>query len=303
MDEAEAAKLLETGSSHERLTAARYFQSVILPHRREFLGHRLTQESDVWTRRALIRAIESIDAGTGSASAEEVDVGEPEDDEVFLQALGRATYEIIHELRPILGILRVTAAREVRKYEDSRTRVQLDRLAAALRALDELNKASALVSLEPIDLSAVMRGLLAEFEDQPVEQAAPPSVPVVGNAALIEMAVRNGIRNALEAQAAGGIAEPVVVSWNRSDREAWVTVLDRGPGLPDRRAHIFRRGSSTKAGHLGFGLALARRSAMSLRGTVTVRNRQGGGAAFELRWPTVPSGDEFAEEPTAEAAE
>jgi signal transduction histidine kinase len=154
-----------------------------------------------------------------------------------------------------------------------------------------MNQASALVSLEPMDLSLVMIGLLTEFEDQPVEAAGPLSAEVMGNPGLVEIAVRNGIRNALESQAAAGVGESVVVTWNRTDREAWVTVLDRGSGFPKRTSQVFQFGSSTKEGHVGAGLALARRCANSLHGNISVRNRDGGGAAFELRWRTVFPGD------------
>jgi signal transduction histidine kinase len=293
MNASEAAALLQSESSHDRRLGARFFESNSSPEHRSLLTERLAVETDTWTRRALVRGLEAVDQSSRSQTdTDEEEAFDGEGDATFLQALGRATNEVVHELRPILGILRVAAAREIKNYEGSRTRVQVDRVSAALRAFDEINKASELVSRELIDLSQVVGAVLEEFAGLNVEPAGPPALSVNGNAGLIEMALRNGVRNAVEATSQTGSLEPVVVSWNRSDGEAWISVLDRGSGLPDRRTHIFRIGSSTKKGHLGFGLALARRCAKSLHGVLTVRSRDGGGTAFELRWPAYEIGDE-----------
>jgi len=67
-----------------------------------------------------------------------------------------------------------------------------------------------------------------------------------------------------------------------------VTVLDRGPGIP--AAHLDRiferfftyRPASGRQEHLGLGLAIARRIVEAHGGTITARNREGGGAAFTV---------------------
>ncbi len=72
-----------------------------------------------------------------------------------------------------------------------------------------------------------------------------------------------------------------------------VTVSDRGPGIPD--AHLRRvferfftyRPVSGRGDHVGLGLAIARRIIEGYGGRIVARNRDGGGASFEVRLPAV----------------
>lgn len=76
----------------------------------------------------------------------------------------------------------------------------------------------------------------------------------------------------------------VEADWNAAQLR--VSVLDRGPGLPDDR--LARAGLdfvSTKGETRGFGLALARVGIERLGGTLTVVRREGGGLRATLQWP------------------
>ena len=92
---------------------------------------------------------------------------------------------------------------------------------------------------------------------------------------LIDNAVKHGKREVrLEAEAIEG--------------RVVLRVLDRGPGIPDEeRERIFlpfTRGGSGTAGS-GLGLALVRHYVTAHDGTIDVRDRDGGGAAFALSLP------------------
>lgn len=109
-----------------------------------------------------------------------------------------------------------------------------------------------------------------------------------GDDSLVEVAVRNGLRNSIEATeaAAGGSGklENVVINWGETEKDYWIAILDHGNGLPPGSERIFDIGSSTKEGHFGMGLALAKRAAWSLRGDITLTPRKDGGVKFEFRW-------------------
>jgi signal transduction histidine kinase len=64
-------------------------------------------------------------------------------------------------------------------------------------------------------------------------------------------------------------------------------VEDRGPGLPAAIDVLGQPFFTTKkdSGHMGMGLAISRRIAALLGGTLSAGDRQGGGAVFELRLP------------------
>jgi signal transduction histidine kinase len=89
-----------------------------------------------------------------------------------------------------------------------------------------------------------------------VEEGLPP---VRGNAVLLEWALENLIKNALDALAgAGGTIH--VGAHRESERRVTIQVSDDGPGVaPTVRSTLFEPGVTTKKGGWGVGLSLSRR--------------------------------------------
>ncbi len=83
--------------------------------------------------------------------------------------------------------------------------------------------------------------------------------PVRGNTVLLEWALENLVKNALDALAGSG--GTIEVRANReSPRRVAIAIQDDGPGVsPAVRASIFDPGVTTKKGGWGVGLSLARR--------------------------------------------
>jgi nitrogen fixation/metabolism regulation signal transduction histidine kinase len=101
---------------------------------------------------------------------------------------------------------------------------------------------------------------------------------------LMSQVLINLIRNA--AQAARGHAEAPHVwlhfSRTRSGR-AQIEVSDNGPGVPERmRQDIFLPFFTTKQEGTGVGLSLARQVVLAHRGSISVGDRDGGGALFRI---------------------
>jgi len=67
-------------------------------------------------------------------------------------------------------------------------------------------------------------------------------------------------------------------------------VMDRGPGFPPAEIALifnkFYRVEGSKAGGTGLGLSIAKGFTEAHRGTITVENRQNGGATFTIKIPT-----------------
>jgi signal transduction histidine kinase len=91
-------------------------------------------------------------------------------------------------------------------------------------------------------------------------------------------------RNA--AQAARGKAEAphVWLSFARTrSGRAEIEVADNGPGVPEAlRQDIFLPFFTTKPEGTGVGLSLARQVVLAHRGTISVGDREGGGALFRI---------------------
>lgn len=109
---------------------------------------------------------------------------------------------------------------------------------------------------------------------------ARPGPRIVADQTLSQ-ALLNVLNNA--ADASPGQVE-VDGGWNAA--ELWLDILDRGPGIaPEAQEHAGEPFFSTKESGMGLGLFLARGTFDRLGGSVTLENRDGGGAVCRLRLP------------------
>jgi len=95
----------------------------------------------------------------------------------------------------------------------------------------------------------------------------------------------------------------VAVDWGSGGGEAWVAVLDEGPGLAaGEETKLFDRFARGSAGSgrsgTGLGLAIVQTLARRWRGEASLSNRLEGGTRAEVRFPAVAT---VAEEPWVEA--
>lgn len=141
----------------------------------------------------------------------------------------------------------------------------LDRLEKVARRFEWIGRP---IRTEPVDVRAVLRTLeryvrvrmpqLAKGVELEVD--VDDTLPeVLGNAVLLEWALENLVKNALDALAgAGGTIR--VTAERVSPRRVAIRVADNGPGVaPGVRATLFEPGVTTKKGGWGVGLSLSRR--------------------------------------------
>jgi signal transduction histidine kinase len=69
-------------------------------------------------------------------------------------------------------------------------------------------------------------------------------------------------------------------------RTVVVTVQDTGPGIPPRiRDRLFRMGTTTKPGGMGYGLWWSRTFLRRLGGDIAVESEEGRGCVFTVTLP------------------
>jgi signal transduction histidine kinase len=221
-----------------------------------------------------------------------VDVASVEDelDAIYAAAMRDIADQLVHELAPLVGAARLHAAEELSDAVDSKTRRDLDRIAAVLHAMDELARASSASVEQELNVADCVSEAVAAVDhpDADIELASDDPFPAIGDPALILIVLRNGLANAVEAISALAPDQrrPIVISWGRTASEYRVSILDRGPGLPAEVETLLDLGVTTKGpDHPGLGLALARRAALSLGGHLVIKNADPTGVLFELRWP------------------
>ncbi len=120
------------------------------------------------------------------------------------------------------------------------------------------------------------------------EQLSEPVVP--GDADMLTTLIENLIVNAVRHSPPDEAVEVEAVS---TPKQVQLFVRDRGPGIPEEhRKRVFElfyqvESPAGESGKAGIGLALVKAIAELHGGTVSVRNREGGGCEFCVTLPTV----------------
>jgi len=142
--------------------------------------------------------------------------------------------------------------------------------------------------LSRLRLSACLARLIALDERCPVRLVARSPVEVLADPVLLEQALTNLLKNAIDASLETGGA--VSVDWQSSEATVVLSISDEGAGIanPD---NLFVPLFSTKKGGSGVGLVLARNIIEAHGGQLSLTNRaRGRGAVARVTLPRAPLG-------------
>lgn len=227
--------------------------------------------------------------------------------EQTVQALEGFCYTIAHDFRAPLRAMEGFAQALLDDYGPSLDETGRDyarRISAAAcrldRMLQDLLEFEQLATLEPppsaVDLNPVVQEALSALSaeihaSRAVVTVETPLLTVRGNRTLLEKALRELLSNALQFVPAGN--QPSVRIWTEQ-ASGFVTLLlqDNGIGIsPKHQQQIFEPfvrlcGEDASKG-TGIGLAIVKRSAERMGGTVTVESQGESGTCFRLVLPAV----------------
>jgi signal transduction histidine kinase len=135
------------------------------------------------------------------------------------------------------------------------------------------------------DITRLMAGSFAAARAELTLEVAPAELELEADRSLLEQAVINLLKNALDASRAAPTPKVALVC-AASDDQVTITVRDNGEGIPpDRLETIFVPFYTSRSGGSGIGLSLARQIAQAHGGQLTARNNEDGGATFEMSLP------------------
>lgn len=221
-----------------------------------------------------------------------------------LAALGEMSASVSHELNQPLAAMKTYLAGA--KLLLHRHRPE-EALSSFLRIDDLIDRMSAITrqlksyarkgkdALEPLDARDCVSSALSMMEPQlksrnvRITRALPPEpVMILADRIRLEQVLINLLRNALDATK--DTREPVIDILLSRGQTATFTVRDNGPGIEDLES-LFEPFYTTKAPGDGVGLGLAISSGIvnDLGGRLYARNRQAGGAVFEVQLPLIES--------------
>ncbi|MDO9453233.1 MAG: sensor histidine kinase KdpD [Stagnimonas sp.] len=213
---------------------------------------------------------------------------------------------VSHDLRtPLAGIL--GALSSVRAYGDKMPPAEraalllsaeeetqrLARFVGNLLDLTRLDAGSLTPKTEAVQLPELVHGVLRRMrdslDDHPIVTKLPADLPALWlDPALFEHVLTNLLDNAAKYTPEGSTIEVIA---QRHRFTLTLEIRDRGAGIPaDELGKIFdlfhrvRQGDKARAG-TGLGLAIARGFMQAMGGSIKARNRDDGGAVFEIEFP------------------
>ena len=288
----ELVRKLGSTDPRERLDAARHLAEHADAKQIGLIEGALALETVAWVSSALKRALQRarpMDSAT--TGPERVELSSDQTAQIYSDALETTAKQIIHEIEPILGALRLSAETEMADFEGSDTKRGLERMEALVAGLARLRQAASAPKLEDFALDQCIFAWIAEeVRQKPVGvlRAGPQETVVEGDKGLVCLAFVNGLRNAIDATLALPVEDErypeITVNWGTTDIDVWVAIVDAGVGFRGSLSRAFEIGSTTKAGHLGMGLATAQQAMTSLDGSVRLIPGERG-VRFEMRWP------------------
>lgn len=178
---------------------------------------------------------------------------------------------------------------------------RMERMVGDLLRLARLESGQELPAHEPLSVAAVFTDVVADVRrqadhrEQRITSRVDPMADLIsGDAQQLHDALRNLVVNAIVHTPSGTTIE---LDARADGTQAILTVADGGPGIAEAELpRVFERfyrvdkGRSRNSGGTGLGLAIVKHLVECMGGSVSVANREGGGAVFTIRLPRGAAG-------------
>ena len=172
---------------------------------------------------------------------------------------------------------------------------RMERLVKDLLRLARLEAGQETVEIAPCDITALVRGIVADFEPTATAKqqtlafaVSPEAATLQTDAAKLHDIIRNLVENAVNYTPEGGAIDiTAAVAAGRFQ----LSVADTGHGIaPDDLGRVFERfyrvdKSRARPGGTGLGLSIVKHLVQVLAGEVIVENQAQGGALFTVNLP------------------
>ncbi len=168
---------------------------------------------------------------------------------------------------------------------------RLSNLLQDISTLIRMGDTSRTTDKEPMDLSQTVGNMLQEVAlkleegGMKVENRLPAHLTINGNQSMIYSIFRNLVDNAISY--AGNSSVITITCFNSDDKFHYFSFSDNGTGVAEEHlGRLFERfyrvdkGRSRRSGGTGLGLAIVKNAVAVHGGTISVKNRPGGGLEF-----------------------
>jgi signal transduction histidine kinase len=293
-DEGRVDALIQLSSKnpHDRYLAAKALCKFGSPEDiNKLMGARRFETDNItrhWLDEAIKECTDRVDPYATKVDQVELVIDSAMMESVRAQAVQTFSTILLHEIGSQIGLLSSVAQQEISGYDSSETAVHIRSLELIFDGVAQLRKAASPPNIAEFDIAGLIESIVyieANSADVDVSLVGRKPLLIMSDVSLLRLALCNGIRNAIEAvrQIPGPLVHGIVINWGSTDSEFWVSVIDQGPGLVPGGDVAFDIGKTTKSGHSGFGLAIARQAMEKLNGTASLLRSPSGGATYEVR--------------------
>jgi two-component system sensor histidine kinase KdpD len=222
-----------------------------------------------------------------------------ESDKLYKTLFNSISHELRIPVATIMGasdsLLTIQHPEEIRKelsHEIFKASKRLNRLIENLLNMSRLESGRITPRLDWCDIHDLINKVSENLQDElkpfALHVVIPDDMPFVQmDFGLMEQVLYNLIYNATQ-YASGSTNLRVKAFYDNGIMT--LQVMDRGPGFPTNEISLifnkFYRVEGSKAGGTGLGLSIAKGFVEAHKGTITVENRQNGGAKFTIKIPT-----------------
>jgi signal transduction histidine kinase len=170
-----------------------------------------------------------------------------------------------------------------------RAAARLDRLTQEVLTYSQLARAE--INLQPIDLDKLVHQIVEQYPELTAHcehiQIRSPLLPVLGHEGFLTQALANLLMNACKFVEPGSIPK-IVVSTETLGEEVRIWVGDNGIGIaPEHKERLFKLFSrihpEKKYEGTGIGLAMVKKAAERMGGTVGFESEPGKGSRFWIQ--------------------
>ncbi|RAT14916.1 histidine kinase [Lonsdalea populi] len=221
--------------------------------------------------------------------------------EVLVSAREQLLHDVSHELRSPLARLQLAIG--LARQNDSHVESSLQRIEREAERMDKMigelltlsRTENAAINEEYFDLLGLVNAVVndARYEGQVpgveiiLNSGEYEDYTIKGMAELMRRAFDNIIRNALRFSSQG---QTVTVTLRQSEREWFIDVADRGPGVEKGKLSSifdpFIRIDSPQSGKgYGLGLAIARKAVLAHGGRIEAMNQESSGLLIRISLP------------------
>ena len=172
---------------------------------------------------------------------------------------------------------------------------RMERLVKDLLRLARLDAGQEVVEVAPCDITALVHGIVADFEPNATAKQQTIAVNISPDAAMLQTdaaklhdIIRNLVENAVNYTPEGGAID---INVTAAGERFQLSVADTGHGIaPDDLGRVFERfyrvdKSRARPGGTGLGLSIVKHLVQVLEGEVFVENQATGGALFTVNLP------------------